>query len=362
MRYLIFLLGLLVANVAQAMDCEKVPDCASLGYSTKDDPNCADNGYMYCPFDQNYKVCVQYNCAALGFTEDDKTSWCEDIIYCASNDSYSLCETIQLQCEIGDVFYADRTCGKVTDFSKESGKIPVGVVYWVTDNGRHGKIINLHDLGRKSNSPFDPENPYNSDKNLYWGYFGHNVKSLTNYNSDNNTLKPLQNRDPDLYNGQGNTDKILADSGPIDCKYGEDTEEYFQYCIPQAAQATHDFYPPNVDKQNPIVGQGKWYLPSYGELLDLYGYDNSKITVYQTTVDDHYDSSGAIGNIKKTINNTLSTLKSKGVATAEELAEKFYWSSSENSDKLSWGIWMPKGDRGNNRKFNDNPVRASLEF
>ncbi len=92
MRYLMFLLGLLFANVAQAMDCEKVPDCASLGYSTKDDPNCADNGYMYCPFDKTYKKCVQYNCEALGFTESDKTSWCADLIECKGNAKMTLCQ------------------------------------------------------------------------------------------------------------------------------------------------------------------------------------------------------------------------------------------------------------------------------
>ena len=43
MRYILILLGLLVANAASAIDCEKVPDCESLGYSTENDPNCAEN-------------------------------------------------------------------------------------------------------------------------------------------------------------------------------------------------------------------------------------------------------------------------------------------------------------------------------
>ena len=92
MQYVLILLGVMFANVANAMDCEKVPDCESLGYSTKDDPNCANDGYMYCPFDQDYKVCVQYNCAALGFTESDKTSWCADLIECKGNQKMTLCQ------------------------------------------------------------------------------------------------------------------------------------------------------------------------------------------------------------------------------------------------------------------------------
>ena len=92
MRYILILLGLFVTGTAIAMDCEKVPDCESLGYSKDGDPNCAENGYMYCPFDQDYKVCVQYNCETLGFTETDKTSWCADLIKCKDNEKMTLCQ------------------------------------------------------------------------------------------------------------------------------------------------------------------------------------------------------------------------------------------------------------------------------
>ncbi len=92
MRYVLILLGLMFANAAEAMDCQKLQDCASLGYLKDNDPNCADDGYMYCPFDQDYKVCVQYNCAALGFTESDKSSWCADLIKCKGNPRMTLCQ------------------------------------------------------------------------------------------------------------------------------------------------------------------------------------------------------------------------------------------------------------------------------
>ena len=92
MRYLWFLLVMMLANVAQAMNCQELPDCASLGYSKAEDPNCVEDGYLNCPFDQDYKVCVQYNCEALGFTEDDKTSWCADLIECKGNPQMTLCQ------------------------------------------------------------------------------------------------------------------------------------------------------------------------------------------------------------------------------------------------------------------------------
>ncbi len=92
MRYVLILLGLMFVNVAQAMNCQELPDCESLGYSKGEDPNCVEDGYLNCPFDQDYKVCVQYNCEALGFTESDKTSWCADLIKCKGNEKMTLCQ------------------------------------------------------------------------------------------------------------------------------------------------------------------------------------------------------------------------------------------------------------------------------
>ncbi len=92
MRYILILLGLFVTGTANAIDCQKLPDCASLGYSKDKDPNCLEDGYLNCPFDQDYKVCVQYNCKALGFTESDKTSWCADLIECRGNPQMTLCQ------------------------------------------------------------------------------------------------------------------------------------------------------------------------------------------------------------------------------------------------------------------------------
>ncbi len=62
-------------------------DCGSLGYSTSDVSGCKQ--YLKCPFNSRYKICVaggagSVDCAELGFTDDDKTSWCkaEDLITC----------------------------------------------------------------------------------------------------------------------------------------------------------------------------------------------------------------------------------------------------------------------------------------
>lgn len=62
-------------------------DCGSLGYSTSEVSGCKK--YLKCPFNSSYKICVaggagSVDCAELGFTDDDKTSWCkaEDLITC----------------------------------------------------------------------------------------------------------------------------------------------------------------------------------------------------------------------------------------------------------------------------------------
>ncbi len=350
MRYVLILLALLFTNVANAMDCEKVPDCESLGYSNQNDPNCSDDGYMYCPFNHDYKKCVQYDCAKLGFTESDKTFWCAEIVNCKGNPKYTACNCLKPRCDIGDVFYADGSCGDVKDYTED--KVPVGVVY-DTNCAGGGKVINLHNLGRIAKTlDFDPENPYSKALgSFHWGYYAYDVPGLTNYGAE--LVDKLKAYDPDLYDGQGNTATILAAKAP-DCDKQKDTNDYYIYCVPHAARAAHAFYPPNVDKQNSIVGQGKWYLPAVGELMDLYGYDNSLITANDGI-------SGATGKTKTLVNNTLRALKDKNVQ-AEELTEAYYWSSTELKEQISWLIHISTGDRHPAQRKDFNFVRASLAF
>ena len=350
MKYVLFLIMMLFSSQAVALNCEKQPTCAELGYSTQDNPNCLDDGYLICPFDSNYKKCVNFNCESLGFTQSDKSAWCKNIAACPNNKNYTAC--IKATCEIGDVYYSDGSCGLVEDYN--GSKTPVGVVYYVSDGGYHGKVINLKDLGKEAkNKPFDPANPYNTSYQ-YWGYYNYNIPELTNYNSNDNMLTQLQNRDQGLYDGKSNTVKILSASGLTNCNYDKSTEGYYQHCIAEAAQAARDFYPLEGLKEDSKVGQGKWYLPALGELMDLYGYNNSDIMSFA-------GKSGANGNTKNTVNTTLTALKNKGV-TAAVLSSYYYWSSSENNSLSSWNFGMGDGNRANLVKNEARLIRASLEF
>ena len=273
MRYLMFLLGLMFANMAQAMDCEKVPDCESLGYSTESDPNCADNGYMFCPFDHEYKKCVQYNCEQLGFTQNDKTSWCKNIVTCRGNPEYTLC--VKAICQIGDVYYADGSCGLPEDYN--GSKTPVGIVYYVEEEGYHGRVMALNGLTGDENHNFDPKNPFhNTSDPLVQGFKEYDVPEIENIPNEINKLSSR-------LNGKEET-KILAQTVWPDCPYEKGTSNYQWYCVGTQARATLAFYPPNTDAKNPYVGAGQWYQPAIGELLLLT--ENDAWNIVLKTVDN----------------------------------------------------------------------------
>ena len=345
MRYLMFFMVMMFSNVSQAMNCQNLPDCESLGYSKSEDSNCVEDGYMYCPFDQDYKVCVQYNCAALGFTTSDKTSWCDEIVTCKDDASYTLCNHLKpepVSCEVGDVYYADGSCGDVSKYTEDSGKTPVGVVYYISDGGAHGKVINLHDLGKASSyAEFDQT----KRKNFQWGAYNKGISGVTNWEcsgSDNylTVAATGEHSNPFWSAGKSYTETIA--------KAQSNNLEY-------AAPATLAFYPPGVNQNDLLVGQGKWYLPTLGELMDLYGYDYNNVTKCQST-------DGANGNTKQKVNATLQALKDKSAGNAETLTEDYYWSSSESTSYYSWYLYMSNGDRNYNHKIRYYYVRTSLQF
>ena len=129
-------------------------------------------------------------------------------------------------------------------------------------------------------------------------------------------------RDEALWNGKGNTQAMLD-------QIGADA---------LAATAASQFY---VGDKNGEFGQGKWYVPAIGELMDVYGTDTGAMT-------GGYGSSGVVGDNKTIINGALSALADKGVEAAA-LTNGYYWSSSEGSGN-SWVLLMGSGNRSYNGK------------
>lgn len=156
------------------------------------------------------------------------------------------------------------------------------------------------------------------------GFEGHAVGGSVDTNSS-------------LFTGKANTDAILAEIG------GEGL----------AASAANQFY---VGDKNGEFGQGKWYLPSIGELMNVYGFDNDKIT------GGYWGTSGAVGDNKKAINAALSTLSgftgADGKSIASTLSNGYYWSSSESHSSYSCSLGMTFGYRTNDSKSDHTYVRS----
>ena len=110
-----------------------------------------------------------------------------------------------------------------------------------------------------------------------------------------------------LYDGEANTKAIAAELG------GDAS----------AANAALQFTPDASLKDDADFGQGTWYVPAMGELMDMYGTNTDKMTAGWGS------TSGAIGDNKKAINDALGELEKHGVA--KKLTNNYYWSSSESN-------------------------------
>ena len=140
-------------------------------------------------------------------------------------------------------------------------------------------------------------------------------------------------RNTSLFDGRANTQAMLD-------QIGADA---------LAATACNQFYAPGVDKDDANFGQGQWYLPAIGELMEMYGVDATNITSGSGTT-------GMNGNNKTAINDALTTLKSLGVNCAT--LGTYYWSSSEYSNNSSWKLNVGNGHRNANDKNGLNYIRC----
>ena len=161
------------------------------------------------------------------------------------------------------------------------------------------------------------------------------LDTTKNINLGGDYSQKLVNGNPNLWAGKYNTDMIVN-------QIGDDG----------AAAAACKNYTPDASLTNDAdFGKGQWYLPSIGELTDMYGYDYSAMDM---TIG--YGTSGAVGDNKAKINAALNALQNKGV-DAKALTNGWYWSSSENNGNYSWTLYLSSGDRYNSTKANPNYAR-----
>ena len=141
----------------------------------------------------------------------------------------------------------------------------------------------------------------------------------------------LVNGNAEIFDGEANTKAIVGQIGNEGL----------------AAYGATLFVPEGVAANDENFGTGTWYLPSIGELMEVYGFDAANITSGTGT-------SGVIPASGKTIiNATLGSMGDK----ATTLTDGYYWSSSESSSDISWRLPLDIGARDDNYKDSHTCVR-----
>ena len=169
-----------LSTVAQTT-CTASPDCASLGYTEASCPN----GGVKCPWGDKWfcsssetEICskygFKYTCTGTGYSGGSGTACEGKYASCTctkgyewKNGSCSTIKTVWRQCSgyaalcsLGDILFSDGTCNT----NMVSGKTPIAVVVYKSDDGNCGQALALKSIGKYS-----------------WGAYGTDISTLPNY-------------------------------------------------------------------------------------------------------------------------------------------------------------------------------------
>ena len=190
--------GIVQANAA----CIATPSCTTLGYTST--TSCTDG--LKCPFGS------YWNCSISEIRTE--ITEIKNIIKQQEQ------ENALKSCEIGHIFYSDKTCS----VSLTSNKTPIGVVVY-TDGQGHGQVISLNNIG-----------------NYEWGPEDIDIPTLTNFSSASSASLDL--------NSCSNSQKIMA---------AGDKSTY------PAVWAANEY-------STEGTSAGDWCLPSAGIFSSIYAY------------------------------------------------------------------------------------------
>ncbi len=222
--------------------CVATTDCATLGYT---ETSCPDSKGLKCPFGNTFacpatdkSVCekygFKYTCSGEGYAGGAGQSCNKQYETCSCAVGYEWknnkcekepgatlgqCTGYAKNCKIGDILNSDGTCSS----DKVNGKAPIGVVVYISQDGRCGQAMTAKPITSTIWKPEEVQAPMD----------------------DTNESEALQD-----YDSCGNTN-IITNSG---------TPEMFP-----AAWAAKTYAPVAAPET-----KGKWCLPAAGVLSSVY--------------------------------------------------------------------------------------------
>ena len=216
--------------------CTENTDCASLGYTETSCPDgglkCPLGNYWYCPGEQcsdDYKYTCsgshetggsgeacdgKYKSCTCADGYEWKNGTCQEIL----KPEWGKCNGSAKNCNIGDILYSDGTCSS----QNISGKTPIAVVVYKSDDSNCGQAMALNSIGR-----------------YIWGAYDIDVPDLTNFATKEEAATDFQS--------YKNTAVIIAIG---DKNY-------------QAAWAAYEY-------QTEGTSPGNWCLPAAGIMTSIY--------------------------------------------------------------------------------------------
>ena len=343
-----------ISNAYAQMDCESIPSCAEMGY-TQD--SCAGGKGIRCPFDETKFYCAGAkqlpDAPEPEITPEEWTAGCADKIdYCATYNADCKCTACEEKYLLADSICIPE-CVKSVAICAAENKIfkeetctcescPSGYLFDSEANEcREACKKDIEHCLTYDSQWTDCKCQTCETNYLLDGEVCKKmctvVDNCTTYDSDYDPCSCTACKDGYILEN----DACVIDSCAEKCKVAYPLfagSEYTNLSIDQVGDdaivefAASQFY---VGDKNGDFGQGKWYLPSIGEWMYLYGTDVNQMTGSE-------GSTGAIGDNIAVINEALNTLKNKGaeagVAAGYGIVGRTYWSSSRYTSGLSWAI------------------------
>ena len=126
------LMGILISSMSMTgtvkAECTPTPDCATMGYT---ETSC-DGKFVRCPFDVSKLLCIpcdstyKHICTGTGYSGGEGASCNGKYASCVCSSGYkwngSAC--MVPDCNVGDIYYSDKSCSS----SYDSSKTAIGVV------------------------------------------------------------------------------------------------------------------------------------------------------------------------------------------------------------------------------------------